>query len=105
MAEIPLNDNFDAQAWAKEFKKINPEADESIMLGWFANAIMCGYDHASRKQNSKLERAKAALEFYANGDHVTCSCEDEWPDLHHEHDFETEDGTVAREALAELEKD
>jgi hypothetical protein len=36
--------SFDAQDWAKAFCKINPEIDEGIMLGWFANALMRGYD-------------------------------------------------------------
>ncbi|URQ04629.1 hypothetical protein SEA_EMMA1919_11 [Streptomyces phage Emma1919] len=44
----------DAQVWAEEFIsriKDNPEiaTDEGTMLGWFANAIMAGYDEARRK--------------------------------------------------------
>ena len=41
--------NMDAKIWAEEFVKLvktNPSiaTDEAIMLGWFANAIMTGYD-------------------------------------------------------------
>ncbi|AXH68727.1 hypothetical protein SEA_SPARKLEGODDESS_9 [Streptomyces phage SparkleGoddess] len=44
----------DAQIWAKEFMKVweNEPIDimnEDMMLGWFANAIMAGYDEARRK--------------------------------------------------------
>ena len=40
--------------WAKEFMKIWQNEpidimDEDMMLGWFANAIMAGYDEARRK--------------------------------------------------------
>lgn len=40
---------FDARDWAREFvqtlrKHPNIAADESTMLGWFANALMRGYD-------------------------------------------------------------
>lgn len=41
--------SFDARDWAKAFCKLNPGVDESIMIIWFANALMRGYDeHASR---------------------------------------------------------
>jgi len=37
---------MDARAWAAEFMKITGgAADESAMLAWFANALMCGWDH------------------------------------------------------------
>lgn len=43
-----------AVVWANEFIsriKDNPEiaTDEGTMIGWFANAIMAGYDEARRK--------------------------------------------------------
>lgn len=48
-----LNYNTDALVWAKEFMKVvhkhNVEVDEDFMLGWFANAIMTGYDVARQK--------------------------------------------------------
>lgn len=44
----------DAQVWAKEFMNVWQNEpidimDEEMMLGWFANAIMAGYDEARRK--------------------------------------------------------
>lgn len=44
----------DALVWAEEFVKTvkkNPAVatDEGAMIGWFANAIMAGYDEAQRK--------------------------------------------------------
>lgn len=44
----------DAQVWAREFMKIWQNEpidilDEDLMLGWFASAIMAGYDEARRK--------------------------------------------------------
>jgi hypothetical protein len=41
--------SFDATHWVEEFAKQHPEIDQGEMLGWFANAIMAGYDHAHRK--------------------------------------------------------
>jgi hypothetical protein len=40
-----IHSNPDAVAWAKFYKEINPDADESLMLGWFANAMMAMHDH------------------------------------------------------------
>jgi hypothetical protein len=38
--------SLDARVWAAEFMKITEgTADEETMLAWFANAIMCGWDH------------------------------------------------------------
>lgn len=36
---------LDASVWADEFCKLFPEMDRGLMLGWFANAIMAGYDY------------------------------------------------------------
>jgi len=42
---------FDALKWAEEFKRIYPEGVPELdtMLGWFANAIMTGYDKAKNE--------------------------------------------------------
>ena len=42
---------FDAHKWADEFDRIFPDKrpDTDTMLGWFANAIMTGYDIARRE--------------------------------------------------------
>ena len=36
--------SFDARDWAEAFCKLNPGSDESLMISWFANALMAGYD-------------------------------------------------------------
>lgn len=45
---------MDAQVWAAEFKRLFPESDESLMLSWFANAIMRGYDTARQRDAQQL---------------------------------------------------
>lgn len=50
-----LNGNFDAEYWAKEFAilaELKPEwtSDVSYLTGWFANAIMTGYDKAKQEE-------------------------------------------------------
>ena len=53
--EVNLHLTIDAKVWAKEFmrlydnNKLRPInvpdwVDEALMIGWFANAIMVGYD-------------------------------------------------------------
>lgn len=45
-----LHNTMDARKWAEAFcgifKDRRDEIDEELMLGWFANAIMVGFDHA-----------------------------------------------------------
>ena len=53
-----LSQEFDARIWAKEWIKIlieHPDlpTDEGAMIGWFANAIMAGYDHSRREIDEK----------------------------------------------------
>jgi len=45
---VNLTDEFDARVWAREFVRLNSASDEAMMLAWFANALMAGYDHARR---------------------------------------------------------
>lgn len=55
-----LPGSMDAVDWAEEWLEIikkNPSipTDKATMIGWFANAIMCGWDHrtwAYEKENS-----------------------------------------------------
>src|SRR6202453_3980265 len=51
-----MHDTMDAAIWAKEFKRICDEkglfCDEGWMLGWFANAIMVGWDFAKRESHT-----------------------------------------------------
>ena len=58
MTEINLTCEFEARVWAKEFMRLYGEnlmkgnvlwVDESLMLAWFANALMAGYDEANRR--------------------------------------------------------
>lgn len=62
-----LHVTTDAIVWASEFKKINPEADEELMFGWFANAIMAGFDEGMRRgyRKRKDEEAKEFAEMVA----------------------------------------
>lgn len=61
---------MDGHKWAKEFIKMwngrvvgYGEVDEGLMIGWFCNAIMQGYDTATHRQEAKYKRlVKAARE-------------------------------------------
>jgi hypothetical protein len=48
MKKINVLTTMDARVWAKEFMRIfgrkKETIDEELMVGWFANAIMKGYD-------------------------------------------------------------
>lgn len=51
--------NMDAKVWAEEFVKVVKTkplipTDEGTMIGWFANAIMAGYDNGCRNTEDKL---------------------------------------------------
>ena len=57
ISQCELVNSTDATVWAKEFchivgQKI-PEIkdEEDWIMGWFANAIMAGWDQAARKYN------------------------------------------------------
>lgn len=60
-----LHSEFDAAIWAREFVATNKTfkiaESEATMLGWFANAIMAGYDEANRRSHAPelLEALKA----------------------------------------------
>ena len=56
VAEQKWPHTMDAQVWAAEFvKHCSPSPPEDVMLGWFANAIMAGYDTAQ----ARAQRAEA----------------------------------------------
>ena len=65
MSEV-ISHSIDAKVWAVEFMNLFGEKrdaiDEGLMIGWFANAIMNGFDEATRRERKKLDRAKTALE-------------------------------------------
>ena len=54
-----LNCNMDARAWAQEFMRIFgrrlDEIDDALMVGWFANSIMCGFDEGTRRKSVQPE--------------------------------------------------
>ena len=57
---LNLHDTMDATIWAKFWLRTieaNPELpkDEGAMVGWFANAIMAGYDGANRELSAPKE--------------------------------------------------
>jgi hypothetical protein len=56
--EIRLANTMDPQVWVDEWMetiKTHPEIpqDPDTMLGWFANAIMVGYDQAKRESEER----------------------------------------------------
>lgn len=48
--------SFDARDWAEAFMTIfgdrKGDIDEDLMLGWFANALMRGFDEARSRRSS-----------------------------------------------------
>jgi hypothetical protein len=55
---VNLHDTMDAQIWTTEWLKTikeHPEipTDEGTMLGWFANAIMAGYDAGLKQKEGE----------------------------------------------------
>lgn len=43
--------SFDARDWAKAFVKMHG-GDEELMLTWFANALMRGFDEATSRERT-----------------------------------------------------
>lgn len=56
MSEV-IRDSIDAKVWAVEFMNLfsdkRDEIDEGLMIAWFANAIMNGFDEAARRASMK----------------------------------------------------
>lgn len=68
MNEEPINPvgNFDAKVWVAAWEqtlKLNPNIpnDPGTMLGWFANAIMAGYDHPNRAALVRLNSSPMGM--------------------------------------------
>lgn len=60
MSETNLIQEMSAEIWADEWLKrlsVNPSmaTDKGSMLGWFANAIMAGYDTAKLEHKQDLQ--------------------------------------------------
>lgn len=51
--------SFDATDWAKAFCKLNPSMDEGLMIAWFANALMRGYDQRQSETGREYDPAVA----------------------------------------------
>ena len=60
---------FDAHEWAIEFDRIYPDhrPDIDTMLGWFANAIMTGYDRAKNESAAADQATIATLRAALDG--------------------------------------
>ena len=63
-----IHNNPDAQAWAKFFISTVEEQswriediDESLMTGWFANAMMAMHDHVKKEWVGLTEKDKDEL--------------------------------------------
>jgi hypothetical protein len=58
-----LNQEMDASVWASEYIRIYPFgcSDEDTMVGWFANAIMSGYDTAMNRKPQGIPEDKKLL--------------------------------------------
>lgn len=56
---------MDAKDWAEEFMRIwgerRNEIDEGLMLAWFANSIMAGFDESSRRQQKHIDKLKSLV--------------------------------------------
>ena len=54
--------SFDARDWAEAFMKLfdhqRDKIDEELMIGWFANALMRGYDESAARHQSLPEPPK-----------------------------------------------
>lgn len=53
-SDVVLVGEFDAEVWVNEWLRTIEESpfiptDRGTMIGWFANAIMAGYDHAHQE--------------------------------------------------------
>ena len=62
VAEQKWPHTMDAKVWADEFAKQFPQIDHGLMLGWFANAIMAGYDTAQSRTESEKQFTQADLD-------------------------------------------
>jgi hypothetical protein len=46
--------SFDARDWAEAFCAQFPEVEEGMMVTWFANALMRGFDEARMRAAAEL---------------------------------------------------
>ena len=76
---------IDAKLWADEFMATkqrlgDAEFDHAMMLGWFANAIMRGYDEGKRLGATDAQATIAALEetILKMGENAAVVAKDAW---------------------------
>ena len=66
---VNLQETFDAVVWAREFmwlyRKFGYEPDEQMMITWFANAIMVGYDNGYRRGRKERSTIYKCLDIAA----------------------------------------
>lgn len=55
-----LSHEPDASKWAAAYKKTFPDADEELMLAWFANAMMAMHDYLEQKECTRATAQQAA---------------------------------------------
>ena len=65
MSEKLLTEDMNAERWVKKFidridKGCDPR-DFGVMIGWFANAIMCGHDNARWEAEKEIQELKEKL--------------------------------------------
>jgi hypothetical protein len=54
--------SFDARDWAESFCAKFPGHDEETMIGWFANALMRGYDEAGKRDGARIAELERELD-------------------------------------------
>lgn len=93
MSDNDFTQSFDAQVWAKAFverasKDHTFAADESNMIGWFANALMRGYDEHARQVRAKSTTTDALDDMVERDANAVASSvlaeiarANQWPDL------------------------
>lgn len=57
MKDTKLLQTIDARVWSEEFNKVlvklnEQPIDEGLLIAWFANAIMCGWDKAKKEPDN-----------------------------------------------------
>jgi len=61
--ETAIEFGMDAKKWTDEFLKLKPDAtDFGVMIGWFSNAIMAGYDRANWANEKRIAELEAELD-------------------------------------------
>lgn len=63
---LALIGEFDATKWADVFMRTPTLKDRETMVGWFANAIMAGYDHRSKEYRTMHKRMGDCLDVQAD---------------------------------------